>query len=334
MGAKPRHTREPAPAAPVDVDLAVYRAAMDAAPCALVVVDSRGAICLVNQETERLFGYRREELLDRPIELLVPLELEGGHAQHRDQFLAKPEPRPMGKRRDLGARRRDGSVFPAEVGLSPVRTAAGLFVVGAIIDLTARRQAERLLAEQSDLLSHQNAKLAELAVTDGLTGLRNRRAFIEQLMVQLELAVRHARSLSVLILDADRFKEYNDEFGHLAGDEVLREVARILQDVARRSDFVARIGGEEFGIILPETNREGALVLGERFRTAIESSAWPRRLVTLSVGATTVDFANPIPRPDAPGVSQILTEADRALYHSKDGGRNRVTHADQLEALR
>jgi diguanylate cyclase (GGDEF)-like protein/PAS domain S-box-containing protein len=298
------------------------------------VVDSRGAIRLVNQETERLFGYRREELLDRPIELLVPSELEGGHAQHRDQFLAKPEPRPMGKRRDLGARRRDGSVFPAEVGLSPVRTAAGLFVVGAIIDLTARRQAERLLAEQSDLLSHQNAKLAELAVTDGLTGLRNRRAFIEQLMVQLELAVRHARSLSVLILDADRFKAYNDEFGHLAGDEVLREVARILQDVARRSDFVARIGGEEFGIILPETDREGALVLGERFRTAIENSAWPRRLVTLSVGATTVDFANPIPRPDAPGVSQILTEADRALYHSKDGGRNRVTHVDQLEAPR
>jgi diguanylate cyclase (GGDEF)-like protein/PAS domain S-box-containing protein len=334
MGAKPRHTREPAPAASVDVDLAVYRAAMDAAPCAMVVVDSRGAIRLVNQETERLFGYRREELLDRPIELLVPSELEGGHAQHRDQFLAKPEPRPMGKRRDLGARRRDGSVFPAEVGLSPVRTAAGLFVVGAIIDLTARRQAERLLAEQSDLLSHQNAKLAELAVTDGLTGLRNRRAFIEQLMVQLELAVRHARSLSVLILDADRFKAYNDEFGHLAGDEVLREVARILQDVARRSDFVARIGGEEFGIILPETDREGALVLGERFRTAIENSAWPRRLVTLSVGATTVDFANPIPRPDAPGVSQILTEADRALYHSKDGGRNRVTHVDQLEAPR
>jgi len=330
MGAKPK--RRVATGVGRAADAAVYRAAMDGAPCAMVVVDVRGEIVLVNREAERLFGYRRAELHGRPIELLVPDGVGEGHAQHRDRFLATPEARAMGNRRDLSARRSDGSVFPVEVGLNPVHTHDGVFVVSAVVDLTERQRAEQLLAQQSQLLSSQNAKLAELAVTDGLTGLRNRRAFIEQLMVQVELAVRHARSLSLLILDVDRFKPYNDEFGHLAGDEVLRQLAGILQEVARRSDFVARIGGEEFGIILPETDREGAVALGERFRTAVEGSAWPRSLMTASIGATTVDFARPVPRPEAPGISQLLSEADRALYHSKDAGRNRVTHVDQLAA--
>ena len=329
MGAKQRRQR--AGGTSSDADAHLFRVALDAAPCAMVVVDQRGAIKLINREAERMFGYSHDELLDHQVELLVPADVQQGHARHRVGFLTSPQARPMGHQRDLTARRRDGSTFPVEVGLSPVRTDGGWLVVGAIVDLSERKRFEQRMADQSEQLSEQNAKLAELAVTDGLTGLRNRRAFIEQLLVQLELAVRHARSLSMLILDVDHFKAYNDEFGHLAGDDILRKIARILGEVARRSDFVARIGGEEFGIILPETDRSGATALGERFRAAIEESAWPNHVITASVGATTIDFAHPVPRPDAPGVSQILTEADRALYHSKEAGRNRVTHAETLD---
>jgi diguanylate cyclase (GGDEF)-like protein/PAS domain S-box-containing protein len=331
MGGKRKQPRRQAPATPIETESHLFRMALDAAPCAMVVVDQGGAIKLVNRAAERMFGYRHDELLDRPVETLVPVGVQGSHARQRDAFLTAPAPRQMGTRRDLDARRRDGSTFPVEVGLNPVRIDGRWVVVGAIIDLSERKRAEERMAEQSEQLARQNAKLAELAVTDGLTGLRNRRAFIEQLLVQLELAVRHARSLSVLILDVDYFKAYNDEFGHLAGDDILRQVARILGEVARRSDFVARIGGEEFGIILPETDRDGAVVLGERFRAAVEESAWPNRVIKASLGATTIDFSHPVPRPNAPGVSQILTEADRALYYSKQTGRNRVTHLDDME---
>lgn len=331
MGGKRKQNRQPAQADPSEAGSHLFRLALDAAPCAMVVVDQRGAIKLVNRAAEQMFGYRHDELLERPVESLVPLDAQDGHVRHRSEFLLSPKPRPMGQRRDLSARRRDGSTFPVEVGLNPVRIDHEWLVVGAIVDLSERRRAEERLAEQSEQLVKQNAKLAELAVTDGLTGLRNRRAFIEQLLVQLELAVRHARALSVLMLDVDYFKPYNDEFGHLAGDDILRQIARILGEVARRSDFVARIGGEEFGIILPETDREGAIALAERFREAVEESAWPGRVITASLGATTIDFTHPVPRPNAPGVSRILTEADRALYHSKQTGRNRVTHIDDID---
>ena len=331
MGGKRKQKRQEVRAVPSDTDSQLFRMALDAAPCAMVVVDQSGAIKLINREAERLFGYRHDDLLDRPVELLVPTTAQDSHSRHRESFLMSPQPRPMGHRRDLNARRRDGSTFPVEVGLNPVPVDGGWLVVGAIVDLTDRQRAQQRMAEQSEQLVAQNEKLAELAVTDGLTGLRNRRAFIEQLLVQLELAVRHARSLSVLILDVDHFKAYNDEFGHLAGDDILMQIARILGGVARRSDFVARIGGEEFGIILPETDRDGATALGERFRAAVEESLWPNRVITASVGATTIDFTHPVPRPNAPGVSQILTEADLALYHSKETGRNRVTHAESLD---
>jgi diguanylate cyclase (GGDEF)-like protein len=136
--------------------------------------------------------------------------------------------------------------------------------------------------------------------------------------------------MSVLILDIDHFKEYNDEFGHLAGDEVLKRFAQILKEIARRSDFVARLGGEEFGIILPETDTVGSKVIGERFRRAVEAEDWPLRPVTTSVGAMTLEFKQAVPRPEAPDLSSILTEADRALYRSKAKGRNRVTHVSEM----
>ena len=306
------------------------RLILEAAPNPMVVVDGDGIMVLANRAAQELFDYTVEEMVGQSVELLVPRSARPLHQNLRSGYMDRPGARPMGVQRDLRALARDGREIPVEVGLSPLNTADGLLVVCTMVDIGGRKQVEERLATAARRLEGENLRLQEEVQTDSLTSLRSRQAFLDHLAVQLELAVRHARPLSVLILDIDHFKEYNDAFGHQAGDEVLEQVGRILKGAARRSDFVGRIGGEEMGIVLPETDREGSVVLGERFRTAIEVSPWPRRPVTVSIGAATVGFPKAVPRPEAPGLSSILRDADRALYRSKDLGRNRVTHATEL----
>jgi len=315
-----------------DPSSAVYRAALEASPSAILVTDSDGVITLANPQAERLFRCDPGTLRGRPIETLLPYESRTAHAAQRRRFTAQPEARPMGVLRDLRARANDGTVFPVEVGLNPVQTEDGQFVVCAVVDLTERKAVQEDLKRQATMLEAANAKLTELATTDSLTSLWNRRTFLEQMDIQLELSVRHARPMSVLILDLDEFKPYNDTYGHLAGDEILRTAARLFRGRMRRSDFIARIGGEEFGAILFAADREGAVRLAENLRIAVEVASWPRRRITVSVGAATVHFPSAVPRPRSPGKSQVLTLADRALYHSKQQGRNRVTHIEDLAA--
>jgi diguanylate cyclase (GGDEF)-like protein/PAS domain S-box-containing protein len=312
------------------LDETTLRTVIEAAPCAMILVDDNGSIALVNRATERLFGYDRNMLLGKPIEILVPEAARKAHHSHRQRFSDVPDARPMGKTRDLMARHRDGTDVPVEVGLSPIQTPDGVFVLSAIVDLTERKRTERRMDEQAQRLAEVNVRLEAMAATDSLTSLWNRRAFLDQLGIQMESALRNGRPLSVLILDVDHFKPYNDHFGHLAGDEVLRRFANILLGMARRSDYVARLGGEEFGAVLPETDRPGAVRLGERFRTAIETVAWPKRPITASIGATTAHFTSQGPRPTSEWLSRLLMDADRALYYAKEHGRNRVVHVQDI----
>jgi diguanylate cyclase (GGDEF)-like protein/PAS domain S-box-containing protein len=298
----------------------------------MVVVDGDGIMVLVNRAAQELFDYTAEEMVGESVELLVPRSARPLHQNLRSGYMDRPGARPMGAQRDLRALARDGREIPVEVGLSPVNTPGGILVACTLVDISARKRLEERLATAARRLEGENQRLREEVQTDSLTSLKSRQAFLDHLAGQLEMAVRHARPLSVLILDIDHFKEYNDAFGHLAGDEVLERVGRILKGAARRSDYVGRIGGEEMGIVLPETDREGSVVLGERFRAAIEASPWPRRPVTVSIGAATVGFPKAVPRPEAPEPSSILREADRALYRSKALGRNRVTHAEELDS--
>ena len=185
----------------------------------------------------------------------------------------------------------------------------------------------RQIQEQQTKLQEANAQLQALAALDGLTGLFNHRAFKEKLEEELQRAVRYHLPLSLLLLDVDRFKQYNDTYGHPAGDEVLKMVARLLLQSPREIDFVARYGGEEFVVLLPNTDRAAALILAERLRLAIETAPWPQRAVTASFGATTLT-------PATANGAALIAEADEALYHSKETGRNRVTHADEMELER
>ncbi len=309
----------------------LLRIAVAASPSAMLVVNQQGLLVKVNHATEQLFGYGPGELIGQPVEVLVPEHQRSEHSAQRQQFQTHAETRPMGQGRDLMGRRRDGSVFPVEVGLSRVSTSRGEYVLGGVVDLTLRKATEERMVSQAHDLTEANVRLSAMASTDSLTKLWNRRSFVEQLGIQLEMALRNSRPLSVLILDIDHFKPYNDNYGHLAGDVVLQQLAQILRGSARRSDYVARLGGEEFGVISPETTSSGAIRVGERFRRAIEAASWPRRRVTASVGATTVHHAIHDWRAEPPSYSSILGEADKALYYSKEHGRNRVTHSQDIE---
>lgn len=246
-----------------------------------------------------------------------------------------------------GVRKPNGETIWVSVNAAPVFLPGKSEPIGSVsgfTDITVFRQQQEMIMmqvvrsnEQTVVLSEQalelekandelekaNTKLQELATIDGLTGIKNHRSFQEELEKELQISRRSGRPLSLLLLDVDKFKGFNDDFGHPAGDEVLRGVSQILCDVARESDFVARYGGEEFVIVLPETPEHGAFEAAERYRRAIEEHSWPHRQVTASFGISTLS-ANTENR------AQLIALADSALYESKRKGRNCSTHASSL----
>ena len=178
------------------------------------------------------------------------------------------------------------------------------------------------LREQQEKLREANELLQALATTDGLTGLKNYRTFKERLIEEFERAKRYHLPLSLMLLDVDHFKAFNDTQGHPAGDEVLKRVAKLLTESTRSTDFVARYGGEEFAVLLPFTHQSAALALAGRTRAAIAQAKWDLRAVTASIGVATIN--------DTTHTWDILVkQADTALYHSKQTGRNRVSHANE-----
>ncbi len=186
------------------------------------------------------------------------------------------------------------------------------------------RSAARAKADH-DLITELNRRLAEQATVDPLTGAKNRAFLREALNQAMSFSRRRRMPLSVVMLDVDHFKTYNDTYGHPAGDEVLRSVVSILSNVVRTHDVVARYGGEEFVILLPATEIEASLIAADRLRSGLAGHPWPCRPVTASLGVATTDD-----QPIEP--LSLLVRADRALYHAKRAGRDRVVHERDLQA--
>lgn len=202
----------------------------------------------------------------------------------------------------------------------------------AVVHLELRKAARRLREDRNEMQRYQirleeyqakleriNAQLETQSVTDSLTGLYNRRAFAQQLGQSIAHAERSGEPLSLVMIDIDHFKSLNDTFGHLAGDEVIRQLGDVIRATARTGDIAARYGGEEMAVILPGSDRDAATVLAERLRRAVEATPWARRAITVSVGATTCTTGKT-------GATEIVSQADKALYRAKHLGRNRVVH--------
>lgn len=190
-----------------------------------------------------------------------------------------------------------------------------------------RAQAERvasertryaaLLEEYQRILERDIEEMSELSITDPLTGLKNRRAFLDRLQEELARCARYGEPLAVALVDVDHFKRVNDAFGHTVGDAVLSQVADVLRHSVRTTDLVARFGGEEFVVLLPSTDTEGAHVLAERLRQAIEAEPWDGATVTVSVGVAVTTAGTEHP-------DEFVAAADVAMYAAKQAGRNRV----------
>lgn len=284
------------------------------------VTTPSGHFELVNRAWLEALGHRREDLARLTLDDIV-------EPTSRDACRALVA-RILGGE-DVGVielllRTRGGAPLPVEGRASPrIEGGQPLMLRWVLRDVTHRKRLEESQREETRRLERAYHDLAEIALSDPLTGLRNRRAFEEDLQREAPRADREGAALSLLIVDVDHFKAFNDRFGHPAGDDALRAVARLLREHARRSDSVARIGGEEFAVLLPDTDVEGALALAERFRAAVERHEWPDRAVTVSIGVATVRQAS------GDTAAALVREADRALYRSKSGGRNRVTHAER-----
>ncbi len=179
-----------------------------------------------------------------------------------------------------------------------------------------------------DELKAANEILLELAVHDGLTGLHNHRFFQESLAKNLALSARNGRILSLLFIDVDHFKQYNDTHGHPDGDEVLKELAKLMSSRLRTSDLAARYGGEEFVILLPETNKAGALIVAENLCRQVESQPF-KCGDSQSLGKITISIGLAVFPDDATEASDLISKADRALYKAKQDGRNRVCVVDK-----
>jgi diguanylate cyclase (GGDEF)-like protein/PAS domain S-box-containing protein len=310
----------------------LYRRIFEHTPDVLFLVDHDGRISRNNSRVESLFGYGREELIGREIEVLIPERYVARHVGHRTRFAADPHTRRMGATlMDVYARRKDGSEFAVDIMISTLETGEGVFFLCAVRDVTERKATIEQLRRRTGELEALQVQLEELASHDSLTRMLNRRAFQEQTEWILRNSVRQRESVSLLMIDLDFFKRVNDRFGHGEGDRVLFEVANILHATCRQNDVSARYGGEEFAVALPDTDEAGSRVVAENFRAAIEGINDLQSPITASIGVVTFT-----PDPAAPPVAlpallaELIYRADQALYAAKNKGRNQVCHFNAL----
>lgn len=273
-------------------------------PDFLIRYCSPSAMAVLGRSPEELIGHRPSSFVleeDRPIIAEVARSVAAGE-EVKPTIVRVPRP--------------DGGMIWAETTARTLRdpvTGQHTEIIMALRDVSERQALQRQLERE--------------AATDSLTGLANRRAFDEALGREWARAVRNDSELSLILLDVDHFKQFNDRYGHHAGDACLRDVARAVQNVVRRpGDLAARYGGEEIAVILPRTPGPGAAKVAEALRLAVQGLGIPHidsacGVLTLSLGAATATgtVGQAIAMPDG-----LLIGADGALYRAKHKGRNRV----------
>ncbi len=326
----------------LEKEIRLQRAILEGIPEPFFILDREGNFLKANPRGSELLGYQQEELQEKVLMDVVPLEdlngvregleemAQGREARFRAQIISR-----------LGER------IPVE-SLGVLRE--GLFFL-MLRDMRERMEIEEEFERsrkefeekirERDLYARElqvirdlyKGKLKEIEImkeealrlsyTDDLTGIYNHRFFVEQLTREVERHRRYSTPLSLLMIDIDYFKHYNDSNGHLAGDQVLKTIARLIERGVRQTDIVARYGGEEFAAILTNTETKGAFDIAERVRKNVADTrfpnerAQPNKDLTVSVGMATIS-------PSISTLTDLIREADHALYRAKKAGRNRT----------
>jgi len=293
------------------------------------VLDSNAHVLIWNRACERLTGVPADEIVgtedhwrsfyDYPRPTLADLVLQNRSDEVRHIYPRHGKPQAA------------GSHLSVETWCDMPRAGKRRYLAADASPIFDQHgQLSAVVESLRDLIEEKMAQMAleKLATRDGLTGLANRRCFDDTLNAEWQRALRQRQPLSLLMVDVDNFKAYNDAHGHLGGDECLKRIATAVASEMRANDLVARYGGEEFAVILPNQSLKGAAIVAERIRRRVEllrvplyasEGVAPTRHVTVSIGAATA-----IAGPDN-DASQLVGIADAALYRAKHLGRNRIS---------
>jgi len=312
------------------------KVALDSLVEGVVLMDHQERIVLANKAFEKTVGDFKGSLMgQKTSDLNWTLAKSREHAQNFPWQQAMREGASQAAI-PLTLRNGDGNARTFMVNGAPILDAAGKMrgALATFDDVTLIEQQNtelqdmlNALEKSRDEIRRQNQELQVLATQDPLTRCLNRRAFFERFEAEFNRSQRYGHSLSCIMVDIDHFKSINDKHGHPVGDKVLQQVGNILHECVRVSDLVCRYGGEEFCILLPETNTQGGLHTAERIRRTIASKSIFGIAVTVSLGLSSFDSepANP---------SELLNRADKALYAAKRRGRDRVVcYSEEISCL-
>jgi len=292
---------------------------IDVIPVPIYRRNDEGRTDLINQAYASLLGRKPDEILGRTTSELYGRDVADWIEETDQELLVSPQNRHVYERQivpDNGMPARDVVIYKARMTLDGESRPS---IVGAAVDVTEEKTLRR--------------KLEQLATTDPLTGLANRRRFMEVAEDEVSRAKRYGQVLSLLTLDIDHFKSVNDTYGHYMGDEAIKAVSQVVEAEIRDGiDLAARVGGEEFSVLLPSTDRCGALAVAERIRLKIEATEIQHRGETISVTAS-LGLSSWAPLDTLQNLDEFLIHADKALYAAKHGGRNQTVCFEEMEKV-
>lgn len=281
-------------------------AIMNNASDGIITIDERGTIQSFNRAAENMFGYTAKEAIGANVSKLMPEPHMREHGTYIANYLRTGQAQVIGKAREVTASRKDGTAFPIELTVTELKFGGMRNFTGIIRDITERKLSE--------------ARIQNLAHYDSLTGLPNRTLFYDRLQQAMALAKRERHELAVFYLDLDRFKAVNDTLGHAAGDELLKAAGTRIRRRARESDTVARMGGDEFTVLLPKIgSREDTAKAAQKIKEAL-SSGFQLHLTgqdaphEVCIGCSIGIAVYP---GDAEDIDGLIKAADAAMYDAK-----------------
>lgn len=308
----------------LEVSESRFRAFANASPVSVFIKDDETRMLYCNKALADRFGATPEEWIGTTDFEIWPREI-AEEFRMRDLQALESNGGIHFEDRTLGP---DGRPVIWDVHKYPFVDANGNRCIACMaLDVTKAWEAQQEIQRVQQELRIANGKLRILSRTDPLTGLMNRRALEDCLEIEYAHSLRYGSPLSLLMLDIDSFKAFNDSFGHVYGDEVLRRISVLIQQWKRKGDLTARYGGEEFLVILPDTAGPEAIRIAERLRETIAAAAWQHRSITVSIGIAS--------RPETLlTVTELIHAADEALYAAKHAGRNRVCQNPNTRGVR
>lgn len=278
----------------------IYKRVINASLDVIISINEKQEILLWNDASSKTFGYMEDEVLGKPITLIIPKKYHRKHKNGMRRFIKTGKAKLIGKVVEVEGIKKDGSLFPIELSLSASKSRKGFIFTAIIRDISERKFLEK--------------KLEDMAIRDSLTWMYNRHYFNEVINREFERAKRYRYFISMMIIDVDKFKIINDNYGHARGDLVLKGIAECLEKNLRSSDIVIRYGGDEFLAVLPKANGRDLRTVMEKVKKRVKE--WSENSdfgfpVSISCGGYALN-------PDRKkNVDEVLKEADKRLYKDK-----------------